>query len=220
VFLGELDQLGQTGHRAVVVHDFADDRGGLQASHAGQVATGFGVAGTNQHAAFAGGDRENVAGLHDVVGNGVLGHGHLNGPGAVGGGNAGGDALGGFDRDGEGCAIDGAVVACHLGQAQALAAFGGQGQADQATAVLGHEIDGFRRDVFGGHDEVALVFAVFFIDQHDHAAGFEFGDDFGGAGNGGMGGHGGVREQQRGCYFRRNSALAHDFSDRGACPLG
>ena len=34
-----------------------------------EVATGFGVAGADQHAAFAGGDREDVAGLHDVVGD-------------------------------------------------------------------------------------------------------------------------------------------------------
>jgi hypothetical protein len=44
---------------------------GFQAGHAGEVAAGFGVAGADQHAAFAGGDREDVAGLDDVVRVGV-----------------------------------------------------------------------------------------------------------------------------------------------------
>lgn len=52
--------------------------------------------------------------------------------------------------------------------------------------MLGHEVDGFRRDVFGGHDEVALVLAVFFIDQDDHAPRFQLGDDFSSGGDGGV----------------------------------
>jgi hypothetical protein len=130
---GELHQFGQAGHGAVVVHDFADDRGGLQSGHASQVAAGFGVAGADQHA-FAGGDREDVAGLHDVVG-GVLGHGDLDGARAVGGGNAGGDAFGGFDGDGEGGA-ELVPLFAPSGQAELLAALFGQGQADQAAACL------------------------------------------------------------------------------------
>ena len=38
------------------------------------------------------------------------------------------------------------------------------------------------RDVLGGHHQVALVFAVFLVDQHDHAAGLEFFDNFQGGG--------------------------------------
>ena len=33
-----------------------------------------------------------------------------------------------------------------------------------------HEVDGFRRRLLGGDDEVALVLAVFVIDEDDHAA--------------------------------------------------
>ena len=130
-----------------------------------------------------------MAGLNDVIGRCLLGDGNLNGFGPVGCGDARGDPFGRFNRDGEGGAIDGAVIACHLGQAELLAAGLGQGQANQATAVFGHEIDGFGRDVLGGHDEVAFVFAVFFIDQDDHATGLEFGNDLGSAGYGRMGWH-------------------------------
>ena len=119
----------------------------------------------------------------------ALGDGDLDGARAVGGGNAGGDALGSFDGNREGGAVLGLVVARHLDQAELLAARFGQGQADQAAAMLGHEVDGFRRHVLGGHDEVALVFAVLFVDQDDHAARLQFGDDFSGGGDGGMRGH-------------------------------
>ena len=43
--------------------------------------------------------------------------------------------------------------------------------------MASHEIDGFRRDVVGGDDEVALVLAVFLIDQDHHSAGADLGDD-------------------------------------------
>ena len=47
----------------------------------------------------------------------------------------------------------------------------GQRQADQAAAVLGHEVDDFGRDFFGGDGEVAFVLAIFVVDDHEHAAG-------------------------------------------------
>ena len=37
-------------------------------------------------------------------------------------------------------------------------------------------------DRLGGHHQVALVFAIFLVDQHDHAAGLEFFDNFQGGG--------------------------------------
>jgi hypothetical protein len=38
--------------------------------------------------------------------------------------------------------------------------------------------------VLGGHHQIALVFAVFLVDQHDHAAGFQLFDNFQGGGEG------------------------------------
>ena len=50
----ELHQLRQPRHRAVVVQDFAEHPGRLQAGHARQIDRRFGVAGAAQHAAFLG----------------------------------------------------------------------------------------------------------------------------------------------------------------------
>ena len=37
--------------------------------------------------------------------------------------------------------------------------------------MLGHEIDGVRRDLFGGQGEVAFVLAVLVVHDDDHASG-------------------------------------------------
>ena len=58
VLAAEGDEVGNAGHRAVVAHDFADDAGGIEAGHAGQVDGGLGLAGADQHAAAAGAQRE------------------------------------------------------------------------------------------------------------------------------------------------------------------
>ena len=57
------------------------------------------------------------------------------------------------------------------GRPSSVAALAGQGQADQAAAVLGHEVDGSGVAELGRDDEVALVLAVLVVDQHEHAAG-------------------------------------------------
>ena len=49
--------------------------------------------------------------------------------------------------------------------------FLGHGETHQSPAVLGHEVDGVRCYLFGGHGKVALVLAVFVVDDHDHPAG-------------------------------------------------
>ena len=95
----------------------------------------------------------------------------LNGLRAVVSRDAGGDAVLGVDGLGERGAEVGGVLGRHLAEAKVVEALLGHGQADQAAAVLGHEVDGFRRDLLGGHGQVALVFAVFVVDDHDHAAG-------------------------------------------------
>src|SRR5580692_111122 len=49
----------------------------------------------------------------------------------------------------------------------------GHSEADQAASILGHEVDGFGRDLLGGESDVAFVLAVFIVDYDDHAAGAE-----------------------------------------------
>ena len=102
-----------------------------------------GVSGADEHAARLGRDREDVARLDDVAGLGMTGDRRLYGARPVGCGDAGGDALGGFDGDGEGGAELAAVVPRHVVDAELTATLFGQGQADQAPGMLGHEVDGF-----------------------------------------------------------------------------
>jgi hypothetical protein len=177
VFLRELDQVGQARHRAVVLDDLADHRGRREARQRGEVATGLGVARAHEHAARLRHDREHVARLHDVLGAHVVRDRRGDRVRTVGGRDARRHAFGRFDADREGGAVLRAVAVGHQRQVQLLAAFLRQRQTNQAAAVLGHEVDRFRRDEFGGDHEVALVFAVFFVDQDHHPAGFQLGDD-------------------------------------------
>ena len=77
----------------------------------------------------------------------------------------------------------GAVARRHRRQLQALAALARQRQADQAAAEARHEVDRLGRDVVGGEHQVALVLAVFLVDQDDHAAGGQLGDELGNRGD-------------------------------------
>src|SRR6266851_3304907 len=73
-------------------------------------------------------------------------------------------------RSAESGAVDGSVDRRHEREVKLVAALLGERQADQPTAVLGHEVDGVGRDFLGGHGEVAFVFAVLVVNQDDHAA--------------------------------------------------
>ena len=79
---------------------------------------------------------------------------------------------------GEGRAMDARVDGRHEREMELVAALLGEREADQAAAELGHEVDGFGGDLFGGQGEVAFVFAVFVVDQDDHAALANFFDGF------------------------------------------
>ena len=63
----------------------------------------------------------------------------------------------------------------HDFQLQAIADGGRHRHAEHAAGVAHHEIDGLRRRLFGGDDQVALILAIFVIDQDDHASGSKFG---------------------------------------------
>ena len=60
------------------------------------------------------------------------------------------------------------VVGDHETQPELVAALGREREADQATTVRRHEIDGFGRDELGGHAQVALVLAVGRIADDHH----------------------------------------------------
>jgi hypothetical protein len=77
---------------------------------------------------------------------------------------------GGATRHGEGSPQQRSVVLLHHVQFQLLAARLRKRCAEHAAAVGEHEIDDFGGDFLGGDDEIALVFAVFVVDDdHDPA---------------------------------------------------
>ena len=69
VFFREAAQLREAGHCAVVVHDLADDAHRPAAGEPGEIDCRLGVAGALEDAAGLGAQREDVAGLHEVVGD-------------------------------------------------------------------------------------------------------------------------------------------------------
>ncbi len=123
-----------------------------------------------------------MAGLGEIDRFGGRLHGGANGVGAIVGGNAGGHPLGGLDADREIGPHRRSVVADHRCQRQLRAALAGKRQTDQAARVGDHEVDVGRPHQLSGHDQIALVLAVFVIDDHHHPPGTEFIEKFGDAG--------------------------------------
>jgi hypothetical protein len=102
---------------------------------------------------------------------------HRDRPRAIACGNASGHALAGLDRDREGGLHRLGMVAAHRLEPQVEHALAGQRQANEATAVRGHEIDRRRGRHLRGNDQIAFVLAVLVIDQHEHSAVARFVDD-------------------------------------------
>ena len=130
----------------------------------------LGMAGADQDAAVARDQRKDMARRDDMLGplGGV--DRHRDGARAVGGADAGRDAFLRLDRGGEGGLVAGAVGPAHRLQPELVDPLLGQRQADQAAAMLGHEIDRVGRRHLGGDDEVALILAVLVVDEDEHAA--------------------------------------------------
>ena len=193
VLLRELQQIGQARHLAVVFEDFADDGRRRHASELREIASGFGVAGAHQHAAALSSQRENVARLHDIFGFRIALDRCVHRARTIRGGDAGSHSVSRFDRYGEVGAHLRAVVEHHRRQIQLSAALFGEREADQAAAILRHEVDRGRRRELRGHHQIALVLAVFLIDQDHHAPGLDLRDDL------------------------RDAADRHDISSRHTC---
>jgi hypothetical protein len=167
------------GHRPVVLHHFTDHRGRQQARHAGEIAAGFGVAGAHENAAVLCLQGKDMTRLHKIGRLGVAGHGRLHRACTIGRADARGDARGRFDGHGEGGAVARAVAAGHGWQLEPFAAFAGERQTDQAARMAGHEVDGLRAHVFRRQHQITFVLAILFVNQDDHAAGSELGNEFG-----------------------------------------
>ena len=198
-----VDEIGHAGHRPVGLHDLADHACRPHAGEPREVDGGLGLAGALEHAARAGAQREDVTGLDDVARAGGRRARHLDGVGAILGRDAGLDALAGLDRDRERGLVRRLVVLHHHLQPELLAALGRQREADQPTAVRGHEVDRVGVDVLRRHAQIALVLAVGRVDDHDHATRPDLLDRLLDAAEG-----------------RRHFAHAVPRSDRGRSPWG
>ena len=180
----EFGQVGQPRHRSVVLQDLAQDSGGRMAGEPRQITARLGVAGAHEHPALLGDQRKDMSGMHDV---GRLRVGSARDPDrvrAVRRGDARGHAMRGLDRYGEVRAVHRAVDSRHRRQVELPRSRFGDRHADQATTIFGHEIDRLGRDAIRGHDQIALVLAVLFVDEDRHAAGLELRDDLGSGAHG------------------------------------
>ena len=168
-------QLRHARHRAVLVHDLADDAGRVEAGEARQVDRRLGLA---RRAASTpperGPQREHVAGPREVLGlrRGVDRGEH--GRRAVGGGDAGGRAPA-WPRSARRTRCRTARVFCSSWTISGMRSSSSRspvmGRQIEAAAVAGHEVDDLGRDLLRGDREVALVLAVLVVDDDDHLAG-------------------------------------------------
>ena len=167
---GQVGELSQPGHPTALVEHLADDAGRVAAGQPGEVHRRLGVAGAAEHAAFLGPQRKDVAGHGQVVGPHVGIDERADRHGAVIGRRAGGHPAARIDGDGEGGAHRRGVLGDHHAQLELVEPLAGHRHADQAAAVGRHEVDGLRRGLVGRHHEVALVLAVFVVDDQQDPA--------------------------------------------------
>src|SRR5579883_542715 len=179
VALAELLELRNPRHGAVRVHDLADHAGRLEPGERGQIDGRLGLRGAHPHAAFPRAQGKDVAGAGQVR-RAAIGVDRLqDGAGAVGGRNTGRHAVARVDRFAEGGAEIGRIRRTHQRQAEGIAPLRRERQADEPAAVGRHEVDDLRRDLLGRDGEVALVFAVLVVHDHEDAAGADLLDGFG-----------------------------------------
>ena len=129
--LREADQVVETGHGPVLIHDLADHARGVQPRQSGDIHRGLGMSGSHQHAAIARDERKDMTRGHDLVA--VLGGVDRDGnrSRAVGRRDAGRDAVTRLDRYGEGRLVPRPVIAAHRFQAELIDTGLGQREADQ-----------------------------------------------------------------------------------------
>ena len=167
MLVGELAQLLSTLHRAVVVHQLADRAGRGETGEPGQVDRGLGVPGTDQHAALAVAQREDVPGLHEVVRLRCRVDQYPDRPGPVRGGDPGADVVPRIDRDRVRRPHPLPVVRRHQRDRQPVQLRTLHRHADHARGVADHERGQLRRRLGRREDQVALVLAVLVV-YHDH----------------------------------------------------
>ena len=162
-------ELRHPRHRPVVVHDLADDTGGIQAGNAGQIDGRLGLTGAHQHAARPRAQGKHVTRAGEVrrLGGRIDRGQHRHG--AIGRRDAGARAGLRLDRHAERGVEARRVLRHHERHVELGQPLGRHGQADESPAVARHEVDRLGRDLFRRDRQVALVLAVLVIHDDDHA---------------------------------------------------
>ena len=163
-------EIGEAGHGAVFVHDLHDHRRRGAACKARQIHGGFRMARSTEHPTGLGHEGEDVPRGHDVIGGGGRIDGDGDGLRAVGSGNPRGHPLRRFDGHGEVGVMLRPVAGGHGREPQLPAPIDGHGHANEATGVARHEVHGLGGDMLRRHNEIAFVFPIFVVQEHDHLA--------------------------------------------------
>ena len=167
----KFQQLRRARHGAVIVHDFADHAGMIEAGDPRQIHGCFGLSRAHEHAAVPRAQCVHVPGPRQIFGTRVRIRGGQNRGGAVGRARSRGGSAPGVDGLAKRGAEGRGVSRRNRRQVQRVAALLRQRQANQPAPEFRHEVDGFRRHFLRRHRQVAFILAVFVVHQDDHASG-------------------------------------------------
>ncbi len=173
----EFDQIRQTGHGSVLLHDLADDSGGIESGKLGEIDSRLGMPSAAEHPPVLGLEREDMAGLDEIAGERVGVGKNAYRRGAVFHADASGSSRSGIDRYGEVGFEKLAVPRDHSLKPKAVGAFGCDRHTDKSASELHHEIDGGWSHFGSGHDQVPFIFAVGIVGHDDHSAALDVCDD-------------------------------------------
>ena len=163
VVLRVAGHFGETHHRSVGVHEFAENARFLKTGETAEINGGFRVTAANEGAPLSRAKRINVTGTAQVRGLPFgIGRG-LDREESVVRAHARRHAFGGFDRHREGSALRVGVVRNHRRKFHAVASLFREAHAHDPRAVADHLRHLFFGEVFGAENEVALVFTVFVV---------------------------------------------------------
>jgi Domain of unknown function (DUF4388) len=166
--LTEGNEIRHASHAAIFFHDFADHATGMEPCEPSEIHAGLGLSGARQHATGAGPQGEHMAGFDEIIGLARGVDERLDRSGTVEGADARGGSRPRFHGHAKSRFKGAGVVPHHHRNLQTVQQLTFKCGADQASAMGGHEIDGLGRDMLGRHGEIAFVFPVFIIDDHDH----------------------------------------------------
>ena len=166
MFLGEFNQFCRAHHGAILTHNLTAQTNRLQICQTAQIHGSFGVAGANQHAAFACAQREHMTRAAEIGRLGVCQNRCAGGIAALFGGNTGGGVhvVNGYGE--RGLVVVG-VLFDHRRQTQLVAVFAAHRHTDQTLGIGCHEVDVFCGCKLCSTDDVAFVFTIRIINDQN-----------------------------------------------------